>query len=144
MVMAIDGRLKGKVAIITGAASGIGKATAVLFAKEGAGLALADMDTAGLEEVANHIAEAGGKAITKKTDVSDEKEVQALVECALNSYSNVDIVCNIAGVAGDLAGLDQQDKNVWQRVYNVNCGDTADLKRSPMSFCFWPATKPAM
>mgnify|MGYP001823123114 FL=1 len=87
--MAIDGRLKGKVAIITGAASGIGKATAVLFAKEGAGLALADMDTAGLEEVANHIAEAGGKAITKKTDVSDEKEVQALVECALNSYSNV-------------------------------------------------------
>jgi meso-butanediol dehydrogenase/(S,S)-butanediol dehydrogenase/diacetyl reductase len=120
MVMAIDGRLKGKVAIITGAASGIGKATAVLFAKEGAGLALADMDTAGLEEVANHIAEAGGKAITKKTDVSDEKEVQALVECALNSYSNVDIVCNIAGVAGDLAGLEQQDKNVWQRVYNVN------------------------
>jgi NAD(P)-dependent dehydrogenase (short-subunit alcohol dehydrogenase family) len=61
MVMAIDGRLKGKVAIITGAASGIGKATAVLFAKEGAGLALADMDTAGLEEVANHIAEAGMK-----------------------------------------------------------------------------------
>ena len=120
MVMAIDGRLKDKVAIITGAASGIGKATAVLFAKAGARLALADIDAAGLKEVANLIAEAGGTAITTKTDVSDEDEVKALVARALKAYSKVDIVCNIAGVAGDLAGLDQQDKNVWQRVYDVN------------------------
>ena len=118
--MDTGGRLKGKAAIITGAASGIGKATAVLFAQEGARLALADIDAAGLKEVANHIAEAGGRAITQKTDVSNENEVQALLARALKAYSNIDIVCNIAGVAGDLAGLDQQDKKVWQRVYDVN------------------------
>jgi NAD(P)-dependent dehydrogenase (short-subunit alcohol dehydrogenase family) len=118
--MTIDGRLKDKVAIITGAASGIGKATAVLFAKAGARLALADIDAAGLKAVANHIARAGGTTITKKTDVSNEKEVEALVARALKTYSKVDIVCNVAGVAGDLTALDQQDKNVWKRVYDVN------------------------
>ena len=84
--MAIDGRLKDRVAIISGAASGIGKATAVLFAKEGARLALADIDAAGLIAVANHITEAGGSVITKKTDVSSEKEVKAIVALALSSY----------------------------------------------------------
>ena len=120
MVMNIEGRLKDKVAIVTGVSSGIGKATAVLFAKEGARLALADIEAGGLKAVARGIAESGGKAIIKKTDVSNENEVRALVALAIKSYSKVDIVCNIAGVAGDLASLDQQKKDVWQRVYDVN------------------------
>jgi NAD(P)-dependent dehydrogenase (short-subunit alcohol dehydrogenase family) len=120
MVMAIDGRVKGKVAIITGAASGIGKATAVLFAKEGAQLALADIDADGLKEVADLIAEAGGAAIIKKTDVSNEDEIKALVGRTLKSYSKIDILCNIAGVAEEMTDLDQQDRSVWQRVYDVN------------------------
>jgi len=118
--MSTDGRLKDKVAIITGAASGIGRATAALFAKEGARVMLADVGAAGLKEVANLINEAGGTAIPKKTDVSREAEVKALIASALRSYLKVDIVCNIAGVAGDLASLDQQDKKVWKRVYDVN------------------------
>jgi NAD(P)-dependent dehydrogenase (short-subunit alcohol dehydrogenase family) len=120
MVMTIGGRLKDKVAIVTGASSGIGEATAVLFAREGARLVLADIKTRGLKAVAKRIADDGGKAIIKKTDVSREDEVKAMVALALASYSKVDIVCNIAGVVGDLAGLDQQTKNVWQRVYDVN------------------------
>jgi len=118
--MTIDERLKDKVAIITGAASGIGKATAVLFGREGARLVLADIEAEGLKAVAKRIAECGGTAIIKKTDVSNENEVKALVAQALESYSKVDIVCNIAGVAGDLASLDRQEKKVWQRVYDVN------------------------
>jgi NADP-dependent 3-hydroxy acid dehydrogenase YdfG len=113
-------RLKDKVTIITGAASGIGKATAILFSKEGARLALADVNADGLKEVAGRITEAGGTAIIKKTDVSNEDEVKALMALALESYPQIDILCNIAGVAGDIVNLDQQDKSVWRRVYDVN------------------------
>jgi meso-butanediol dehydrogenase/(S,S)-butanediol dehydrogenase/diacetyl reductase len=120
MVMTINGRLEGKVAIITGAAGGIGKATAILFAKQGARLALADIDADGLKEVADLIAEAGATAIIKKTDVSHEDQVKALIALALKTYSKIDILCNIAGVAEDIVSLDRQDRNAWHRVYDVN------------------------
>jgi meso-butanediol dehydrogenase/(S,S)-butanediol dehydrogenase/diacetyl reductase len=91
-----------------------------LFSKEGAKLVLADVNADGLEEIAGLIGEAGGTAIVKKTDVSKEDEVKALIALALKSYPQIDILCNIAGVAGDIVGLDQQDKNAWHRVYDVN------------------------
>jgi NAD(P)-dependent dehydrogenase (short-subunit alcohol dehydrogenase family) len=118
--MKINERLKDKAVIITGAASGIGKATAILFSKEGARLVLADVNADGLEEVAGLIAEEGGTVIIKKTDVSNEEEVKALMALALESYPQIDILCNIAGVAEDIVNLDQQDRSVWQRVYDVN------------------------
>ena len=96
------GRLENKVAIITGAASGIGKATAMLFSKEGAKLVLADVNSDGLKEVAAIIAESSGTAVTKRTDVSQEDEVKALIALALKSYPQIDILCNVAGVAGDI------------------------------------------
>ncbi|MFC1857368.1 SDR family NAD(P)-dependent oxidoreductase [Thermodesulfobacteriota bacterium] len=118
--MSTRGRLKDKVAIITGAASGIGKATAVLFAKEGAKLVLADINEDGLEEVADLIREADGTAIVKKTNVADENEVKELITLALDTYSRVDILCNNAGVRGDMVNLDQQDADDWHRIYDVN------------------------
>ena len=114
------GRLKDKAAIITGAASGIGRATAILFSKEGANLVLADENADGLKAVADRITEAGGTAIIKKTDVSNEEDVSALIALALESYPQIDILCNIAGVAGDIISPDQQDRSVWQQVYDVN------------------------
>jgi NAD(P)-dependent dehydrogenase (short-subunit alcohol dehydrogenase family) len=118
--MLAHGRLKDKVAIITGAASGIGSATAVLFANEGARLVLADVDEKGLKETASLISEADATVVMKKTDVADETEVKALIDLALDTYSQVDILCNNAGITGDISSLDQQDGNIWHQVYSVN------------------------
>jgi NAD(P)-dependent dehydrogenase (short-subunit alcohol dehydrogenase family) len=120
MIMEAAGRLKGKVAVITGAASGIGKASAILFANEGAKLTLADVDEDGLKEVADLISKAGGNVIWQKTDVGNEAEIAALIALALDTYLQLDILVNNAGVTGDLSGLDEQDGNIWQQVYNVN------------------------
>jgi NAD(P)-dependent dehydrogenase (short-subunit alcohol dehydrogenase family) len=108
------------VAIITGAASGIGEATARLFSREGAKLVLADVVEEKLQEVANQVAETGGSVVFQLTDVSDEKQVEALVALALSTYSKVDILCNNAGIVGDLTGIAEQNGDVWQGVYGVN------------------------
>jgi NADP-dependent 3-hydroxy acid dehydrogenase YdfG len=113
-------RLKDKVAIITGAASGIGSASAVLFADEGARLVLADVDEKGLKKTAGLIPEADATVVMKKTDVANEDEVKALIDFALDTYSQVDIICNNAGITGDISSLDQQDGNIWHQVYDVN------------------------
>jgi NADP-dependent 3-hydroxy acid dehydrogenase YdfG len=77
--METHGRLEDKIAIITGAASGIGRATAALFANEGARLVLADVDENGLKEVAGPISQGGAAVVIQKTDVSNEDEVKALI-----------------------------------------------------------------
>lgn len=118
--MATAGRLEGKTAVITGAASGIGRATAVLFAKEGARVVLADMEEKGLEETLGLVHAAGGQGIARKTDVGVEKDVKELVDLALKTYGRIDILCNNAGIAGSLAGPTDQDAEDWQRVFRVN------------------------
>ncbi len=80
IIMSAHGRLKDKAAIITGAASGIGSATAVLFASEGARLVLADVDENGLSETTGLISAADATVVMKKTDVANESEVKALIE----------------------------------------------------------------
>ena len=111
-----QGRLEGKVAIITGAADGIGRATAVLFAREGAKMALADVNIDGLKETFELVKKQSGKAITKKVDVSVEQEVKELVDLTIQTYSQIDILCNNAGIGGALGS----EEHVWKRVYEVN------------------------
>jgi NAD(P)-dependent dehydrogenase (short-subunit alcohol dehydrogenase family) len=114
------GRLEGKVAVITGAASGIGRATAILFAREEAKLALADVHEEGLRETLKLVEKEGGEAIIKKTNVAIEEEVKELIDLALKTYSQIDIVCNNAGITGKLANLEEQDREDWFKVYEVN------------------------
>ena len=118
--MAKHGRLKGKAAIITGAASGIGKATALLFAGEGARLALADVNEEALGEVAELIRKEGGAVVTRKTNVADEEEVKALIALTLDTYSNVDILCNNAGIAGAYPSVEDEDADAWRMILDVN------------------------
>jgi len=110
-------RLKDKVAIITGAAAGIGKASAELFAEEGARVALLDTQPSG-EEVAGQIRRAGGNALFVQADVSREKDVQRAVRTAEDTYGRVDILVNNAA-AFVLKGLEATPQD-WHRAVDVN------------------------
>lgn len=115
-----EGRLRGKVAVITGASSGIGKAAALLFAKEGAKLGLGARRRDRLEEVLQEILAKGGQAIAKTTDVSKEQEVKGLIEATFSAFGQIDVLVNNAGIAGGLSPLEAQDEEEWISVYRTN------------------------
>ena len=113
-------RLEGKVAVITGAANGIGRATARLFAREGARLLLADIDEQGLYETLALVRNEGGEALLMRMDVSVEAEVRELIGLALSTYARIDILCNNAGITGQMSGIETQDAEDWRKVFDVN------------------------
>ncbi len=115
------GLLRNKVAIITGASSGIGRATALRFAREGASLVLADVNEGALNETAKLAEPEGIKMLVMKTDVSLENEVKRLIDAAFASFKEVNILCNNAGIIGNHAlNPEEQDGADWQQVYAVN------------------------
>lgn len=116
----IKGRLANKVAIITGAASGIGRAAAVLFAREGASVVLADMQEDALNETLDFVTGSGGKGVTRKVNVAVEDEVKGLVNLAVETFGRIDIVCNNAGITGGYSGPEEWDGEDWLNVYSVN------------------------
>jgi len=112
------GRLEGKVALVTGAGSGIGRASAERFAAEGARVAVVDLTSA--EEVAAAIGAAGGEAIALPTDVADEEAVAALAVAALERFGRVDVLMNNAGILDDYRPAAEMPTEVWRRVLGVN------------------------
>lgn len=90
--------LTGRVAVVTGAASGIGRAAALLFAKAGADLVVGDVDESGLAETAAEITGLGGGVASLRTDVSRRGEVEALVAAALDRFGRIDVMANVAGI----------------------------------------------
>ena len=117
--------LEGKVAIVTGSASGIGRATAALMAERGASVVVADLIEAGAEAVAEEIGRAGGRAVGHQVDVSDEAAVEAMIERAISSFGGLDILHNNAAAIGHAApGHDMDiakiDVDVWDRTMAVN------------------------
>lgn len=116
-------RLKDKVAIVTGAASGIGEACALLFAKEGARVIVADFDAAQGERVAQNICHNAGAAAFHSTDVSSSAQINKLVQFAVAAYGTVDILVNAAGVLFYGTAL-ETDENAWNKVMDVNLKGT--------------------
>jgi NAD(P)-dependent dehydrogenase (short-subunit alcohol dehydrogenase family) len=113
-------RLTNKVAIITGASSGIGRAAALLFARQGAKVVLSARGQDRLEAVADEIRAAGGAAIAVAGDVSGEVHHQALVEAATAEFGGVDIAFNNAGTTGPVGPLPALSMADWQSVLDIN------------------------
>ena len=116
----MTGRLEGKVAVITGASSGIGQATAPLFAREGAKVLLVDIDEEGGQRTLNTIREAGGEASFFRADVSKTLEVQAMVLEAVRLYGRLDCAFNNAGIDGPVLPITAYPEEEWDRVIAVN------------------------
>jgi 3-oxoacyl-[acyl-carrier protein] reductase len=113
-------RLEGKVAIITGAASGIGKATALLFAKEGAKIVVSDINDAQGKDTVDAIRKASGDAVYVHADVASESDVQALVKAAADTYGKIDIVFNNAAFYVWPHGLADISGEEWDQTFAVN------------------------
>ncbi|MBL7872511.1 MAG: SDR family oxidoreductase [Cyclobacteriaceae bacterium] len=112
--------MKNKTVIITGAASGIGKAAAELFATKGANVVVSDIQESEGIKVVNNIIAKGGVASFFKTDVSNPEEMEALVNFALKTHRKLDIAINNAGIGGELNPIAEMSIEGWQKVINVN------------------------
>ncbi|HVH17111.1 MAG TPA: SDR family oxidoreductase [Myxococcota bacterium] len=112
-----------RVAVVTGAASGIGRAAAEVLASAGARVVLGDMDHAGAEDAASAIRSAGGEARALRVDVSQRKEVDALVAHAVDAWGRLDVCCNVAGIPAD-GPLEALSEAEFDRVVAVNVKGT--------------------
>lgn len=113
-------KLQGKVAIVTGAASGMGKAIVQLFAGEGARVIVSDINLEGANEVAYQINTNGGQATAVKTNVAKEEDIQVLIDTAVNVYGTLDILVNNAGIMDNFYPAGEVSDEVWERVFAIN------------------------
>jgi NAD(P)-dependent dehydrogenase (short-subunit alcohol dehydrogenase family) len=115
-----NGRFMGKVAFVTGAGSGIGRATALAFAREGASVTIADISEQGLQEAARIIENLGGKALAVKCDVTRGEDVKSALERTLSTFGRLDAAFNNAGSEQKVTKLSDLAEEEWDRIIRVN------------------------
>jgi NAD(P)-dependent dehydrogenase (short-subunit alcohol dehydrogenase family) len=113
-------RLQGKVAVITGAASGMGLAMATRFAAEGASVVAADWNAQRLEEAVARIRGTGGTIVGSQGNIADQATAEGLVDQAIRTYGRLDVLCNNAGVMDYMQGVGELTDEVWRRVLGIN------------------------
>ena len=116
--------MEGKVALVSGAASGIGRATLEAFVERGARVVAADIDVPGGEEAVRAVSRAGGEAIFVRTDVTSARDVEAMVGAALSRFGRLDFASNNAGIEGNGALTADCPESEWDRVLAVNLKGT--------------------
>ncbi len=114
------GLLEGKVALVTGGASGIGRAAAKAFAREGARVMVGDRDREGAEATVAAVGEGGGEAAFTPTDVTREADVRGLVAATVEAFGGLDCALNNAGVTGPFAPIHQHTLDAWEATLRVN------------------------
>jgi NAD(P)-dependent dehydrogenase (short-subunit alcohol dehydrogenase family) len=117
-------RLEGKIALVTGASSGLGKATALAFANEGAAVVVAARREAETEATASAIRDAGGQAIAIPTDVSSPAQVEAMVDMAISTYGRLDVAFNNAGIFDPEGLIHEAPEDLWDALIDVNLKGT--------------------
>lgn len=123
-------KLDGKVCIVTGAGSGMGKAIAVLFAEEGAHVVAADINTERLELLKSEIAKNGGSISVVKTNMANEEEIERMISAAVNTFGTLDILVNNAGIMDNFAPVGETDNATWEKVMKVNLDGPFKAMRS--------------
>jgi len=126
---AVSLRLAGKVAVITGAGSGMGRAMANLFTAEGAKVIAADWHAGALEEVVAEVRAAGGEITGVQCNVAKREDCEHVIEAAVATYGGLDILCNNAGVMDQFQGVAELDDEVWDRVMSINLDGPMYLTR---------------
>lgn len=122
------GRLDDKVLLLTGAASGIGRASALHAAREGASLFLTDVVAAGLEDTAKRVAEIGAQVEARAADISDEPQARASVAACIERFGRLDVLCNNAGIIA-YERVHEMSLAFWRRILSVNLDGTFLMTR---------------
>jgi 3-oxoacyl-[acyl-carrier protein] reductase len=115
--------LSGRTAVVTGGGSGIGRATAEVLGGAGANVVLGDVDESAAAETVRSITDAGGKALSQRSDVSSKADVDALVDRAVSEFGRLDAMCNVAGIAGDGLLMDTTEEDV-DKLVGINVKGT--------------------
>ncbi|MEK8213698.1 SDR family oxidoreductase [Paenibacillus sp. FSL L8-0463] len=127
-------RLQDKVAVVTGAASGMGKAIAILYAKEGAKVVVSDIHEETAQGTVDEIKSAGGQAIAVKANVASEADLQNLIDTTVNTYGTLDILVNNAGIMDNFEPAGDIEDDKWDRVFAINTNSVMLSTRKALPF----------